>query len=322
MTKAMALSRRSQVIKYTVFGALFVALACTAFFLFKTTALSVEIANLKKDLATMTSERDALTVSHASSTLALTEAQNTIEALAEELSLTADELDELEDDYRKEKNKNDDFQDQIKDIAGTVSDLDKLSKTDEELLQKYSKVYFLNEHYVPEQITEIEKKYLYNENISKSAHSKVEPYLTEMLDDALADGVKIWVVSAYRSFYEQASLKGSYTVTYGSGANTFSADQGYSEHQLGTTFDFTTEGIGGGLVSSFEATPAFAWLQKNAHKYGFTLSYPKNNAYYVYEPWHWRFVGEDLAEDLKEDNASFYDWDQRKIDAYLIKIFD
>jgi D-alanyl-D-alanine carboxypeptidase len=111
-------------------------------------------------------------------------------------------------------------------------------------------------------------------------------------------------------------------VTYGSGANAFSADQGYSEHQLGTTFDFTTEGIGGGLVTSFENTPAFAWLKDNAHKYGFTLSYPKDNAYYVYEPWHWRFVGEDLAEDLHEAGKTFYDWDQREIDKYLIKIFD
>src|SRR5690606_38397067 len=98
--------------------------------------------------------------------------------------------------------------------------------------------------------------------------------------------------------------------------------QGYSEHQLGTTIDFTTEGLGGGLVTSFENTPAFAWLADNAHKFGFTLSYPKGNAYYMYEPWHWRFVGEDLAEDLHEDDAYFYDWDQRKIDTYLIKIFD
>lgn len=317
----MAISRSSKIIKYTVFTALAAAIICTGYFLFKTLALSAEISGLKSNIASLEQEKSRLQTEYASSTEALDIASSTIAALADELSLTSEELDDLEDDYRKEKNKNEDFEDQIKDIAGTVSDLDKLSKTDEELLQKYSKVYFLNEHYIPEMIVEIEKPYLYNEALTKSVHGKVEPYLKDMLDDALADGVKIWVVSAYRSFYEQANLKGSYTVTYGSGANTFSADQGYSEHQLGTTLDFTTEGLGGGL-DGFEGTPAFAWLKENAHKYGFTLSYPKDNAYYVYEPWHWRFVGEDLAEDLHENGKYFYDMDQREIDAYLIKIFD
>lgn len=230
--------------------------------------------------------------------------------------------EELSDDLTTEKNRNEEFQDQIDDIAGTVGILDKLSKTDEELLQKYSKVYFLNEHFIPDSLTNIDKEWLYNESLDKRIHPKVNKYLEDMLEDALEDGVKLWVVSSYRSFAEQQQLKGAYSVSYGSGANTFSADQGYSEHQLGTTLDFTTEGIGGALVTSFETTPAFTWLTENAHKYGFTLSYPKGNAYYVYEPWHWRYVGVDLAKDLHKADAYFYDWDQRKIDEYLISVFD
>lgn len=270
-------------------------------------------------------ERNTLIEENASSTSALLEqlmtASSTITELSGRLALTAEELSDIESDYRKEKNKNDEFEDQIKAISGTVGILDKLSKTDKELLQKYSKVYFLNEHYIPEKIVKIDKEYLYNESISKSIHGKVEPFLTKMIEDAKDDGVKIWIVSAYRSFGEQTSLKGAYTQTYGSGANAFSADQGYSEHQLGTTVDFTTEGINGGL-DGFDGTPAYAWLQKNAHKYGFTLSYPKGNSYYTFEPWHWRFVGEDLAGDLYKNKAYFYDWEQRKIDEYLVNIFD
>jgi D-alanyl-D-alanine carboxypeptidase len=288
---------------------------------YTTLTLRSEVADLTVRLTAVTAEKERFIAENATSLTALSEASTTIAALSSKLSLTSEELDDLESDYKKEKKKNDNFSDQIKDIAGTVGDLDKLSKTDKELLQKYSKVYFLNEHFIPEKIVTIDKKYTYNEAVAKSIHAKVEPYLNDMIDDALEDGVKLWVVSAYRSFREQAGLKGAYTQTYGSGANTFSADQGYSEHQLGTTLDFTTEGINGGLAG-FEATPAFAWLQKNAHKYGFTLSYPKGNAYYVYEPWHWRFVGEDLAEDLHKSGQFFYDWDQRKIDVYLIKIFD
>jgi len=110
-------------------------------------------------------------------------------------------------------------------------------------------------------------------------------------------------------------------VTYGSGANQFSADQGYSEHQLGTSVDFTIP-ANGAMFSKFESDPAYSWLVENAHKYGFTLSYPKGNAYYKFEPWHWRFVGVALATHLHNENKYFYDLVQREIDVYLIKLFD
>ena len=247
--------------------------------------------------------------------------EDTIEDLASRLELTESELEETEDNLRGERERNDAMEEQVTELAGTVSDLDKLSKTDKELLQKYSKVYFLNEHYIPESIREIDAEWKYTESKANQLHSKVMPFFEDMLEDAKADGVNLWVVSAYRSFYQQAELKGAYTITYGSGANAFSADQGFSEHQLGTTVDFTTSGIGGGL-DGFQATAAYQWLLDNAHKYGFAMSYPPNNAYYVFEPWHWRFVGEELATDLHNAGAYFYDWEQRKIDGYLLNIFD
>ena len=143
-----------------------------------------------------------------------------------------------------------------------------------------------------------------------------------MLDDATEAGLKLRIASAYRSFKTQESLKTSYKVTYGTtSANKFSADQGYSEHQLGTTVDLTTASSGA-LSSSFEKTTEFKWLTQHAYKYGFVLSYPKNNKYYIYEPWHWRFVGVKLATMLHEEKLYLYDVDQREIDTYLISIFD
>lgn len=266
-------------------------------------------------------EREYFLTITASSSEALATASSTILALQTELNALKEEYGILTTDYGSELERNQDFEKQIRKISKTVGVLDKLSKTDEELLQKYSKVYFLNEHYVPEKLSSIEKTYMYDESRDHKLHSSVIPYFNKMVDAAKADGIDLWVVSAYRSFETQAQLKGAYTVTYGSGANAFSADQGFSEHQLGTTIDFTTKGLGGGL-NGFAGTPAFEWLKNNAHDYGFTLSYPEGNAFYVYEPWHWRFVGEDLASDLKRDGATFYDWDQRTIDGYLVKIFD
>ncbi|MEZ4156551.1 MAG: D-alanyl-D-alanine carboxypeptidase family protein [Candidatus Paceibacterota bacterium] len=255
---------------------------------------------------------------------AIEEKQNIEEELRitnEGLALIQEEKSELEDELRKEKNKNEEFEEQIQDIAGTVGVLEKLSKTDPELLQKYSKVFFLNEHYAPERLKDIDEDFTLNSGKTYQVHAAVEPFLDDLLKDAKDDGIDLRVASAFRSFGEQSSLKSGYVQVYGSGANQFSADQGYSEHQLGTTVDFVTA-ANPSLTISFENTEAFTWLTKNAHKYGFTLSYPEGNAYYQYEPWHWRFVGVDLAKDLYKDGKHFYDLDQREIDEYLAEIFD
>jgi D-alanyl-D-alanine carboxypeptidase len=275
----------------------------------------------QQTILNLTTELETYKERTASSSVALDEASSTIASLTSELTALKEIYGILNEDYSSELDRNNAFEKQIKKISKTVGVLDKLSKTDEELLQKYSKVYFLNEHYVPESLGSIDNEWKYSESKDLKLHSKVLPYFNEMVEDAKKDGVELWVVSAYRSFGDQAALKGQYLTTYGSGANTFSADQGFSEHQLGTTLDLTTRGLSGGL-DGFENTPAYAWLKDHAHKYGFVMSYPPNNAYYVFEPWHWRFVGEDLADDFHDEGAYFYDWEQRKIDAYLVKIFD
>lgn len=219
-------------------------------------------------------------------------------------------------------NQTSDLLDQVEQVGDTAAALDKLSKVDPQLLQKYSKVYFLNENYKPADLTSIPSKYTFDRKKDYELYDKVEPFLENMLNDAENDGVDIKVISAYRSFDAQASLKSNYQVTYGAGtANSFSADQGYSEHQLGTTVDFTNTDLGANY-ETFDTTEAYTWLTKNAYKYGFTLSYPKNNSYYVYEPWHWRFVGEDLAYKLHRQGKYFYDLDQRTINNYLGVFFD
>lgn len=241
--------------------------------------------------------------------------------LQNDLSETQKENSSLASNLSAEVNKNNFFDSQIKEISGTVGSLTKLSKLDQELLQKYSKVYFLNENYVPEQFATIDSRYLNDKNELLQVHGKMYVYLQRLLDASINESAALQILSAYRSFREQSSLKAAYKFTYGSGANAFSADQGYSEHQLGTTVDFTTAAVGQ-TFSKFEASSAYAWLLANAYKYGFILSYPKGNSYYIFEPWHWRFVGVELATKLHDEGKYFYDLDQREIDTYLIKIFD
>ncbi|MFM2424248.1 MAG: hypothetical protein RLZZ70_639 [Candidatus Parcubacteria bacterium] len=263
-------------------------------------------------------ERNYFLLEHASSSDQLATERDLASSTVASLTL---ERDSLQERLIKEEAQNAVFEKQIRKLSGTVGQLDKLAKTDEELLQKYSKVYFLSEHFVPSRLKLIDTEYLAAGRKEQYFHAEALPFLEDLLAAAKDDGIDLRVVSAYRSFETQAELKGAYLQSYGSGANTFSADQGYSEHQLGTALDFSTPNLGGSL-DGFGGTEAYTWLKENAHTYGFILSYPQGNNYYVYEPWHWRFVGTELATDLYRDKASFYDWDQRKINEYLIDLFD
>jgi LAS superfamily LD-carboxypeptidase LdcB len=255
------------------------------------------------------------TLELASTTAALEEKNRT---LLEVQTNNSDLLSKLQG----EVSRNNAFEQQLNSISSTVGLLDKLSKTDKELLQKYSKVYFLNENFVPSALSDIDASNLYRKDKPEKIHTSVLPYLNRLLTAATQEGIPLSVLSAYRSFGTQATLKAGYKVTFGAGtANKFSADQGYSEHQLGSTVDFTTP-TAGETLTNFDKTSAYTWLTTNAYKYGFILSYPKNNTFYQYEPWHWRFVGVELATKLHIDHISFYDMDQRVINTYLVKIFD
>ena len=245
-----------------------------------------------------------------------------------ELADTEKENSDLSEALLNEQNKNQVFESQIQDIfgvvgglSGTVGTLQKLSQTDPELLKKYSKVYFLSEHYVPELLSIIDSRYIYDKDKPQQVHVKTAPFLNNLLNAAEAASVNLRVVSAYRSFGAQTSVKSGYTITYGSGANRFSADQGYSEHQLGTAVDFTSTETDD-IFYQFEKTEGYQWLKNNAHKYGFILSYPPDNDYYQFEPWHWTFVGITLATKLNGEGLNFYEVSQRDIDEYLVNLFD
>ncbi len=232
------------------------------------------------------------------------------------------EKNSLSEALTSEQLKNQEFENQIDDLTRKVGGLVKLSKIDEELLQKYSKVFFLNENYIPQRVSKIDEDFVFPEGKKIEFLSNAMPFLKNLLNKAEDDGLNLKVTSGYRSFDTQSGLKASYKVIYGAGtANQFSADQGYSEHQLGTAVDFTTPSSDASLVG-FEQTPEYKWLQENAYRYGFILSYPPNNSYYIFEPWHWRFVGEELASKLHREKKNFFDLDQRDLDKYLVRIFD
>lgn len=245
------------------------------------------------------------------------ELQSTLNVLAG----VQDNLQTTQQNLEQEKAKMGILTEQVSSISNVVGDIEKLATTDKELLEKYSKVYFLNEHYIPEDMVQIDLQYVYDTSRRYWMLTKIAPAVEKMVADMRSEDIDVSVYSAYRSFYEQGYVKAAHTTTYGEGANQFSADQGYSEHQLGTTIDFTTDAVGSELFG-FENMAAYDWLKANAYTYGFIESYPQGNQYYVFEPWHWRFVGVALAKKLHDDGEHFYDLDQRTINNYLISFFD
>tara|TARA_B100001540_G_C15778683_1_gene629914 strand:+ start:874 stop:1740 length:867 start_codon:yes stop_codon:yes gene_type:complete len=244
------------------------------------------------------------------------------EELETSLAQQEQEYTLLSEAFNRERERNDEIEDRLEDAEDVLGTIVKIQNTDEELLQKYSKIYFLNEHYQPADLKKIDDDYIEDSRSQEQyIHGDVRSFLEDMFEEAENDGIDLQIISAFRSFDTQNTLKTGYTVTYGSGANTFSADQGYSEHQLGTAIDLSTKELGSSY-ENFGETEAYTWMDENAYKYGFTLSYPENNNYYIHEPWHWRFVGRDLAKHLHRNDLYFYDMDQRDIDKYLAEMFD
>lgn len=275
-------------------------IALTTFGYFKNIEFKTEVSTLKDKIINL---EQSITTHLAT----ITQLENENADLRETLGIKAEELEDTQNKTEK--------------LNKDVETITKIINTDQELLKLYSKISFLNEHYIPSKLSYIEEENVLGEKAIQ-IHSQVLGHLEEMIKDAEEDGIDIKVVSGYRSFGDQASLKYNYLVQYGSGANTFSADQGYSEHQLGTTVDLSNKYFGPSLTTSFDQTKTYNWLTENAYKYGFVLSYPKGNAYYQYEPWHWRFVSVDLAKSLHKSGKTFYGLDQRDTFKYLVNFFE
>jgi D-alanyl-D-alanine carboxypeptidase len=128
--------------------------------------------------------------------------------------------------------------------------------------------------------------------------------LRAMVDAARAAGAPLAVVSGFRSHAQQITTFNHWVTVSGYGAALrTSARPGHSEHQLGTTLDFTS--LGGGApweYADWATTPAGGWMRANAWRYGFVMSYPAGSyahTGYDYEPWHYRYVGRDLAATIQ-----------------------
>jgi len=130
--------------------------------------------------------------------------------------------------------------------------------------------------------------------------------LDAMLGAARAEGIDLFAFGGYRSYEEQKGIY-EYSVAMNGSQQRIHPPPGYSEHQTGLAVDLTTDEIvEGKLMSEFNQTQAYRWLEKNAHLYGYIERYSNRNqsvTQYSYEPWHYRYIGAALATQYKDEGA-------------------
>ena len=164
----------------------------------------------------------------------------------------------------------------------------------------------LNQSFIPHDLESISLNFA---NADKYMRKDAKEAFEKLSNDAKKIGYRIIAVSAYRDYNYQMELFNYYVEEKGLDyALLCSAKPGHSEHQTGLAVD--VEGSNKSY-DDFEKSDEFDWMKENAHKYGFILRYPKNKEHitgFKYEPWHYRYVGINVATYLYQNNLTLEEY--------------
>ncbi len=170
----------------------------------------------------------------------------------------------------------------------------------EDLTVLVNKNYKLMSNYIPPDLELISIQYATDDKYMRKEAKEAFERLSE---DARQMGYQIIATSTYRSYEYQEKLYDYYVKTKGQEyADLCSARPGHSEHQTGLSVDVMGSNQDYDL---FVEAIEFDWMKKNAHKYGFILRYPEGKEKvtgFKYEPWHYRYVGKEVATIIYENN--------------------
>jgi len=164
----------------------------------------------------------------------------------------------------------------------------------------------LKSNYIPNDLESISLLY---SNADKYLRSIARVQFEKLSEDAANLGYRIVAVSAYRDYNYQNELFNYYVKEKGlEYALDCSAKPGHSEHQTGLAVD--VEGSNRDY-DNFIDSKEYNWMKDNAHKYGFILRYPKGKEHitgFKFEPWHYRYVGINLATYLYQNNLTLEEY--------------
>lgn len=157
----------------------------------------------------------------------------------------------------------------------------------------------------------------------RSVRADIAPHVVAMFNEAQANGLVLTILSGYRSASTQSIIYNNSVGQVGEEqTRRYIAFPGQSEHQTGLAIDIATSPEECSLKWCFENTGAGQWLRENAHRFGFILRYPKDKETitgYNYEPWHFRYLGTDLATAIYQSGLTLEEaWPY--IEEALVKI--
>lgn len=189
--------------------------------------------------------------------------------------------------------------------------MDKKAYADYNIVEKFSvdmlvnKYNMLPEDFEPDDLIVIDSNYR-NDDVQMGAKVAVEAF-KEMYRAAAKDGLGLVINSGYRSYETQEDLCNTYRSLYGDNyVNRYVSLPGFSEHQTGLAFD-----IGSTSSNIFAESKEYEWMLDNSYKYGFILRFSKSNENitgFRSEPWHYRYVGKEIATYIYEHNISFEEY--------------
>jgi zinc D-Ala-D-Ala carboxypeptidase len=171
-------------------------------------------------------------------------------------------------------------------------------------------LYALPSSYLPPDLVDTSQAGLNGGHLIRSL---VVADLAAMVAAAEADGARLAVQSSYRSYNSQVLTFNGWVHQVGlDAALRVSARPGHSEHQLGTAIDFrSVSGPSPWGIPDWAVTTEGAWLSANAWRFGWILSYPRGTSAvscYNYEPWHFRYVGREIATAIHESGTTERQW--------------
>ncbi|MED4018574.1 M15 family metallopeptidase [Sutcliffiella cohnii] len=177
------------------------------------------------------------------------------------------------------------------------------------LLVLVNKDIALPEDYVPDDLVSPNVPFIFDgEHDKRYIREEAARALETLFESASSEDVELFAVSGYRAYDTQNAIYNSYLKRWGEErTNAVSAVPGHSEHQTGLAMDVTSRSVELQLTEDFGETVEGIWLQENAHKFGFIIRYPLGKETitgYQYEPWHLRYVGEEVATHLWKEELT------------------
>ncbi|WP_312115081.1 M15 family metallopeptidase [Brevibacillus reuszeri] len=167
--------------------------------------------------------------------------------------------------------------------------------------------------YIPPDLVEPNVPFPFDEKVEKRfMRAEAAKALEELFAGAKQDGIELYAVSGYRSYKTQRSLYETYVKTQGAEhAAAYSAVPGKSEHQTGLAMDVSSVDATTRLEEPFGETPEGKWLSAHCGEYGFIIRYLKGKEEttgYSYEPWHLRYVGKEMAQEIMAKGITLEDY--------------